>query len=269
MHRDLPKFATQLKLLLLAISCLSFSGQSVKAQQQSVLFFESKSPTARKILFIGNSLTFVNQLPLTLAALVFDSKTAQEMKLAEVVKGGATLKELYLDTDAAKTIKADGPWTDVVLQEQSQTMMQNPELTSQFAGIFAKAIVAAGARPVIYETWSHRDQAYSQGRIKEVLKNIAVANNALFVPAGEAFNICRNRHPDIVLYSDDRHPSQIGTYLAACVFYGKLFGRSPVGLPTDLSLVDPTSHVSAKLMSVDPKIAKTLQEIALEAVENN
>jgi len=241
----------------------------IEAQEQSVLFFDSKSATAKKILFIGNSLTFVNQLPLTLAALVFDSKTAEEMRLAEVVKGGATLKELYLDTDALKSIKADGPWTDVVLQEQSQTMMQDPELTSQFAGIFAKAIGAVGARAIIYETWSHRDQAYSQGRIKEVLKNVAIANNAMFVPAGEAFQICRNRHPEIVLYSDERHPSQIGTYLAACVFYSKIFDRSPIGLPTDLSLIDPTSHATAKLMTIDPKLGKTLQEIAWEAVENN
>jgi hypothetical protein len=242
---------------------------ATNAQAQSVIYYDTKSAQAKKILFIGNSLTFVNQLPLVLAALIFDSNTASDLKLAEVVEGGATLSQLYYNSDAQKTIKSDGPWTDVVLQEQSEHMVIQPDSTSQFAGAFAQVISQAGARPIIYETWCHSDKTYEQAKIKDVLKDIAQQNRALFVPAGEAFALCREQHPEIGLYSDDRHPSLQGTYLAACVFYAKIFNRSPVGLPSDLTLVDQKSHEHLRIMTIDPKMANTLQQIALRASSLN
>ncbi len=37
--------------------------------------------------------------------------------------------------------------------------------------------------------------------------------------------------PQLNLYfSDGSHPSPIGSYVAACVFYATLYGKSPVGL---------------------------------------
>ena len=42
---------------------------------------------------------------------------------------------------------------------------------------------------------------------------------------------------EIRAYSQDGHPTVNGTYLAACVLYGTIFGRSPVGNPySDRSL---------------------------------
>ena len=47
---------------------------------------------------------------------------------------------------------------------------------------------------------------------------------------GDAWADVRTNHPEIELYqSDGSHPSVEGTYLAACVFYGALFQKSPVG----------------------------------------
>ena len=48
------------------------------------------------------------------------------------------------------------------------------------------------------------------------------------------------------------HPTLAGTYLAACTFYGALFGTSPVGNPHTAGL--------------DPELAKFLQEAAWETV---
>jgi hypothetical protein len=39
----------------------------------------------------------------------------------------------------------------------------------------------------------------------------------------------RKQTPALSLFADDVHPSLLGTYLAACVFYAALFGESPVG----------------------------------------
>jgi hypothetical protein len=48
-------------------------------------------------------------------------------------------------------------------------------------------------------------------------------------PVGLAFSMALQERPDLKLYIQDGHPTQQGTYLAACVFYGFIFQQSPVG----------------------------------------
>ena len=57
------------------------------------------------------------------------------------------------------------------------------------------------------------------------------------------------------MHSDDKkHPTRQGTYLAACVFYATMYGRSPEGLPGSI----------AKLTDDE---ARPLQAIAWKTVQ--
>jgi hypothetical protein len=229
----------------------------------ATMFYESNSPAARKILFIGNSLTFVNQLPIVLAALAINSNTCSDLRVGEVVEGGATLEHMFSQTNALKAITEDGPWTDVVLQDQSETPVKNPALTLEYSDRFAKEIKKVRARAVFFETWSLNGHQNTQSQYHDVYMEASKSADGLFVPAGEAFSLCHTEHPEIELYGDDRHPTQQGTYLAACVFYKKLFNRTPVGLPNDLSLAD------VKIMNINASVASVLQNVALRAAGAN
>jgi hypothetical protein len=60
---------------------------------------------------------------------------------------------------------------------------------------------------------------------------------------GYAWFVVRQQDPGIELWqSDQSHPSQAGTYLAACVFYATLFDQSPVGLSYHGGLSDGDAH---------------------------
>jgi hypothetical protein len=236
------------------------SGNAAKYAQ---MFFESRSRDSKKILFIGNSLTYTNELPITLAALVTSSGTNDEIRVGQKVEGGWTLAQLFDQSDAVKAIKEDGPWTHVVLQDQSTTPLTAPASTLASTEKFSQVIKDAGAKTVMFETWSLVDQQESQGKLKEVYQECARDSNGIFVPAGEAFSLCHSEHPEINLYSDDRHPNALGTYLAACVFYKKIYGRSPVGLPANLKAA------GVSVMSIDAATALILQQIALKAANAN
>ena len=76
-------------------------------------------------------------------------------------------------------------------------------------------------------------------------------------PVGIAWENCLRRHPGIALYqADGQHPTEAGSYLAACVMYCTLFGKSPLGLPAKLSLK------GVRLCSLPADRAKILQTVA-------
>src|SRR5579862_1854074 len=53
--------------------------------------------------------------------------------------------------------------------------------------------------------------------------------------------------------TDKRHPTLIGTYLAACTTYAAVYGKSPVG--------------NTYLAGIDPATAQFLQTVAQETVQ--
>jgi hypothetical protein len=63
-----------------------------------------------------------------------------------------------------------------------------------------------------------------------------------------------SKQPELNLYAPDkRHPSLAGTYLASCVVFAALTGRSPVG--------------NSYLAAIDAPTAKFLQTVAWETVQ--
>ena len=81
-------------------------------------------PAPKRLLFVGDSLTYVNDLDQRVAALGRAAGFAEGLVVDRVVKGGAPLKKLFTKTKAKQVIKGDvpadgghcAPWDAVVLQ---------------------------------------------------------------------------------------------------------------------------------------------------------
>ncbi|HEU4328638.1 MAG TPA: SGNH/GDSL hydrolase family protein [Roseiflexaceae bacterium] len=182
-----------------------------------------------RVLFIGNSHTFVNDLPGQLTAL---ASQAGEQPLATetVAVGGATLRDHWQQGRALERIRAGG-WDYVVLQDQSQRPLLDPEGMAADVRRFDEEIRKAGARTVLYITWTHQAEQRLQRQITAAYRRIAAERGALVAPVGPAWQEALRRQPRLALYQPDQiHAAPAGTYLAAYVFYATLFGRSPAGL---------------------------------------
>ena len=101
-------------------------------------------------------------------------------------------------------------------------------------------IRAAGATPLFFLTWAHRQgwpengmQDYSsmQSAIDAAYLFIAAEQHAAVSPVGVAWSevVGQESSPDL-WQGDASHPTGKGTYLAACVFYAAIFRKSPAGL---------------------------------------
>jgi hypothetical protein len=153
--------------------------------------------------------------------------------------------------------KPDKLFDVAVMMDCSQCPI-HPQLKTAFADFAKKdsAIVRAhGTRPVLFMSWAYADKPEMTAELAEAYTVAGNANDALVIPAGLAFARMRAKKPELNLYAaDKRHPSLAGTYLASCVVYAALTGRSPVG--------------NSYLAGIDEQTARMLQTVAWETTQD-
>ncbi len=223
------------------------------------------------ILFIGNSYTYYINLPGLLAYFMKTSR-ATTLKTKMVVEGGANLKMHCKGGKALQEVRRD-KYDYVVLQEQSRMgggykngvlQIGDPKTFFEYARRFDTEIKKSGAKTVFFLTWAAEILPRgSQAKLNAAYKTIAKELGAILVPVGPVWQKVRKQKPDIQLYqSDSAHPSSVGTYLIACVFYKTLFNKSPIGLPSQ-SYEGKAKKDSPrpKMIKLNPKDARFLQKI--------
>ena len=218
------------------------------------------SPSPRKtlrVLFVGNSYTYFNNLPEMLEQLSESPGASPHIVARMVVAGGATLERHWDAHQALQAIQI-GRWDYVVLQEQSTLgptplvdglpRIRAPDNFFKYARKFDEAIRLSGACTVFFSTWTTRGAPRENSQaIDSANMQIARELNALVAPVGAAWRSLQKQDSRITLYAQDgSHPSPVGTYLAACVLYATLTGQNPEGLRREIlgHAVDESGRVS-------------------------
>jgi hypothetical protein len=172
-----------------------------------------------QILFIGNSYTYVNDLPAMLAAMSASPQSPRRIETKMVAQPAATLESLWQQRDALRAIW-DLNWDYVVLQEQSTRPVLAPALMSNYAKQFDEAIRGRGAKTLLFVTWAREHYPDMQPKVNDAYSRLARETKAFAVPVGPAWQIAQSIFPSVGLYANDgSHPTQLGTYVAACTFY--------------------------------------------------
>jgi hypothetical protein len=211
------------------------------------------------VLFIGNSLTYSNDLPAMFTELAAAAGKPRPFVRA-VTAPGLSLEDQWNRGDAQKAI-AVGGWDFVVLQQGPSASPEGTLLLRTYSRKFAELIRKGGARPVLYMVWPSVARRDDFDGVALSYRDAAKDVRGLLCPAGEAWRAAWKRDPGLAFYSaDGLHPTAMGTYVAALTFYGVLYGQSPVGLPGVLAL---PGGVRVDIPEVQ---ARTLQEAAADAV---
>lgn len=211
----------------------------------------------RRVLFIGNSLTYENDLPRTIADL---ARSLDETPLVyrTIAKPNYALEDHWNDGVATR-IAADG-WQLVVMQQGPSSLPQNQEFLRSWTVQLNSAITAAGARSALYMVWPAMQNFSTFDGVRTSYRNAAIAVNGLFIPAGEAWRTAWAADSSLSLYADDLlHPSRLGTYLAALVHFEMLYDRPATDLP-DVAVVN------GRRLDVPAQTVALLQQAAHETV---
>jgi hypothetical protein len=209
-----------------------------------------------RILFIGNSHTYVNDVPGILQALA-DSAGGETIATLSIANANYALIDHWTDGVALREIDK-GSWRFVVMQQgwtPAGVCRDTLRLATQ---LFAERIRNAGATPAVTEIWAPASRpGQSLGTI-ESYRLAAEDVSGLLLPVAEAWQEAQNRQPGLTLYQDDMHANEAGSYLAALVMYARIFNTSPVGLPR---AVRTRSGVTIALSS---ETALLLQQVAAD-----
>lgn len=254
---------TRLALSIVLAFCVSLA-----AAQPAPTVKRPQVDTPKKILFVGNSYLYYNDsLHNHLRRMVDAGGIAPEKALQYkiVTIGGAPLAHHDVASYLAPgKLGMKEPYDVVILQGNSGAVLSDARRKSFHDKVteFSADIAKAGAKTALYMT--HAYVAPNKNASPDMIRKIedmyvSVGNEvgALVIPVGLAFEEAYRRKPDLQLHKtyDGSHPDLIGTYLAACVLYASLYGKSPVGNAYDY------------FGKVDKDTATFLQQVAWDTAQ--
>lgn len=186
------------------------------------------------MLFIGNSLTYTNDLPDVLAALSRTMKDSAVIRVGLVGMANFNLEDHWALGTAQKAI-AVGGWEYVVLQQGPSSVEVNRQQLISSTRDFSQLIVRAGATPALFSAWPQENRFVDFPRAIESYELAAAAVQGKLLPVASAWHIALTADPELRLYSDGLHPSNVGTYLTAAVIYGAVYNKSVANIPNEIT----------------------------------
>jgi hypothetical protein len=196
-----------------------------------------------KILFVGNSYTYRNDMPLIFEEICKDK--GKSVIVESCTKGKASFQ---IQTSRKELNKAifSRKWDIVILQGSSRDFVKDSldvlnETLPAFELIRNKIMRNNPKTNVLlYMTWAYKNgykpmkASSNYNRMTNLVKNaylnLSTRFNLGVVPVGMAWKSVRSERDDVNLYvKDGAHPSLKGSYLAACCFYTSIFKERATG----------------------------------------
>ncbi len=179
------------------------------------------TPDTLRVLFVGNSLTYTNNLPALCAeialhdsvTLIYGMLANPNYSLGDHLIAGVVQKEI-----------AKGIYDVVVVQQGPSALPESQVLLLEYARQFAALCSLTNkTKLAVYTVWPSLARSFDHDNVILSYANAAAATNALLCPAGKAWKLAWSVDPTLPLYSsDDFHPSIHGSVLAAVTIYGTL-----------------------------------------------
>ena len=180
-----------------------------------------------KILFIGNSHTYFNDMPAMVAAL-FKAQLGKEVHVTMLTYPGGELR-WHADQPQTKFNILCGGYDYVVLQQATHPFDGEEALIRQAKPILAW-VREAKATPVAYMTWAAKDTPADQAELDAAFSHLAEKEGMLLAPAGRVWKAVWEGAPETELYwKDGHHASPLGSAIAAASIFHAITGAALPG----------------------------------------
>jgi hypothetical protein len=173
------------------------------------------------ILFVGNSLTYTNDLPQILVKHA-ESK-GKKIKTESLTLPNYALVDHLAEGKVQKLVDSK-KYNFVIVQQGPSSQEEGRKLLFEAAEIFKDLCAKNDAKLAFYMVWpAHANYHHFDGVIKNYTE-AASKSNAILCPVGKVWKDYIDKTNDLTYYGQDLfHPSEKGSQVVSEVIYNSLF----------------------------------------------
>lgn len=233
-----------------------------------------------RVLFVGNSLVYTNNLPGLLRAFAKGQPQGPDIVTATYVAPGGTVAERWQDGHVADALRT-GDWDAIVLQERGgllaclddreqrqQPVCRRSERAHQQ---FVELAQAHDTRAWLLATWGPDDtwQRKLDRAMDRLSSRLSSPGKPVsIIPAGSMLRAFAREHSEAATFPDDVHPSMQASLVMAAQLYGALTGHDPqaADVVIDFALLPVNALVKPETpMEQQPQLSDDGKKMVIKA----
>lgn len=166
-----------------------------------------------RVLFIGNSHTYYNDMPHMFANICHEHHA--DMEITMLAHAGMGW-DFHVNEPKVRFNIAYGRYDAVILQHVAHPM-GDLSVMAQSGRQLIRWVQESGARPILYMTWTTKaDGESAQAQMSNAYRKLQEETGCELAPVGDRWWAYHREHPEIELYAKDgQHASETGSRLAA------------------------------------------------------
>jgi hypothetical protein len=173
------------------------------------------------LLFIGNSLTYVNDLPNLVKSIA--ATNGKDLSVTTIANGNYALIDHWND-GIIQTYIESGDYDFVIVQQGPSSQPYGRELLFEYGGKISELCKDNDTKLAYYMVWPSLTYYSTFDGVIYSYTEAANRNNDILCPVGEVWKSYFDATNDFSYYgSDGFHPSLEGSKVAAGIIYESLF----------------------------------------------
>lgn len=194
-----------------------------------------------KVLFLGNSHTFYNDMPQIFANIC--KERGKDVQVAMQAHPGVTYGWHYSQLTELRFALMHGGYDYIVMQQAAHSPCPSKEETLEDAGKIIELARKCGVTPIQTMPWAEKRDPNHQKEMYDIYNTLSEKYGVELTVAGNVFEDVFYNHPEIDMYwRDGEHASPYGSYVIAMATYAAIFGESVKGLKADSYYTYPVSE---------------------------
>lgn len=167
-----------------------------------------------KVLFLGNSHTYFNDMPELFARFV-EKTTGEKPEVVMRAYSGRDWAWHRKEYFSLRFNLMHGGYDYCVIQQAAHPYPPI-ESTLEMGGEIVELCQKCGVKPVVYMTWAEKRLPENQRKMTDTCEKLAREHHALLAPVGVVWEAVLAKHPDIDLFfHDGEHAGPYGDFLIA------------------------------------------------------
>ena len=222
-----------------------------------------------KVLFLGNSHTYYNDMPQIFAEMC--KERGKNVEVTMQAHPGVTYGWHFSQHTELRFALVHGGFDYIVMQQAAHSPCPAKEETLADAKKIIDLARANGVTPIQTMPWAEKRDPAHQAGMYDIYNTLSAETGVKLTMAGNVFEDVFHNHPQINMYwRDGEHASPYGSYTIALAAYAAIFNESVQGLSPNSYETFPVSdsaweeiQAAAAALREDPENAE--RKAALKA----